>query len=93
MAQNYDREDLRQRAWSFNAALFLLVMYGVSGLVACWQGDWVRAIELGGGSTILTLLIGFSKYHNPPVQRLGTKQEESIGELPECVDSSDDQSL
>jgi hypothetical protein len=93
MVPNYDQEALRQKAWSFNAALILLVVYGVSALVAFWLGDWVKAMEIGGGSTILTLLIGFSKYHNPPVPSIESKHEESIGELMESIDDSDIENL
>lgn len=91
MVQKHDRENLRQRAWSFNAALFLLTAYALAALVAFWLGDWIKAMGIIGGSTIITTSIGFSKYYNQPAQQLDSRNEGSIAELPKSMLSSHDQ--
>jgi preprotein translocase subunit SecY len=87
MFQKHDEENLRQRALSFNAALFLLIAYGLSALIALWLGDWMKAVGISGGSTIITLLIGFSKHYNQPVH---TTNEGALAEPPKSILNSHD---
>lgn len=91
MIQQQDPESLRQRAWSFNAALFVAIAYALSALVAFLLGDFPKAWAIGGGSTIIGLLINFKDSHNQPVQQASLKEEPSISELPESVANSQDQ--
>jgi hypothetical protein len=91
MIQPQDPESQRQRAWSFNAALFVVIAYALSALVAFLLGDFPKAWAIGGGSTIIGLLISFKDYHNQPGQQTSFGGERSISELPESSATSQDQ--
>jgi hypothetical protein len=91
MIQQQDPESQRQRVWSFNAALFVVLAYALSALVAFLLGDFPKAWAIGGGSTILGLLINFKDHHNQLVQQTSFEGERPISELPESAANDQDQ--